>query len=763
MVPSWFYTFMFFALGIIVGYYHAWPWLLIPALLMLAGGLGFSHYRREIFILSVFLFLGFGRGWCQDTSLNPALPDTVAGELRGTVISYPVFDGEQSRFVLERDKRSTPALCYVLVSCNFKAEIHKGDQLILKGVLKKPAEPGNPGEFHYPLYLAKKHITYIMTIPEEARLQIIETAHGIQRFLNLYRSRAAGIINKSLPGEEGDILRGMLMGDKEEIDDNNYQQFQKAGIVHIFAVSGLHLGFLIFFCHYLGQMLGLSRKTELFTILLIVVLYGSMIGWPLSIQRAALMASLALLAQYLGRQGGMGNSLGLAGILILLLDPLALFTVGFQLSFLAAWGLVYLYPLLKQALHVQNPIISLLLIPLCAQIAVLPLIAWYFNLITPLGILENILITYLAGAIVILGFMALLLAVPIPALASLFLYPAGLLIQILIGLSGFMNSLPGAYLWVKTPSPELIGIYVGGLLLAVAALQVRTNWGLLMSGLVLMMVFCVIVCLPASLYQRGVMELTFLDVGQGDSILIKTPSGRFILLDGGGSMFYDVGRSRVLPYLHHRGIRKLYMVINTHPDADHLQGLLEVMEEISPKYIGIPANLREKVEYEPLRTAARTREIPVIPLAAGMRLELDEKLSLQVLYPPAEDAGGSYNHQSLVLSGQFQEFSMLLPGDLDRDGLEQLLETVPLTTTTIVKVPHHGSRYSLLSEFYQETDPYWAVISAGRGNSFGHPHLEVMEMLEKQGISIYRTDQDGMIRFCSDGYTVKAERFRKED
>ncbi|MDD2587141.1 MAG: ComEC/Rec2 family competence protein, partial [Syntrophomonadaceae bacterium] len=261
-------------------------------------------------------------------------------------------------------------------------------------------------------------------------------------------------------------------------------------------------------------------------------------------------------------------------------------------------------------------------------------------------------------------------------------------------------------------------------------------------------------------YNRGVLEVVFIDVGQGDSTLLKTPGGKFLLIDGGGSDFYDVGTRKLLPYLHHRGIRELFMVINTHPDTDHLQGLEKVVAELPVKCISLPASLVGADEYSNLKQAAQGRNIPLVPLQSGHELNIEKGLEMRVIYPDADKyAGRDYNEQSLVLDTRMGNFSILLTGDATTESLQKILNSRTVKPVTIVKVPHHGSKGSLLPEFYEKANPLYAVISSGKNNPFGHPHQSVLDMLEQNQIKILRTDLQGAITVETDGKGLKVNSF----
>ncbi len=759
MVGSWIAALSLFSIGLILSYYGVWHGILLLLGVMLVLLVLFPSWRREIIVTAIIVVLGFA--YFQLRKVEQLVNPAEAGEraISGVIKDYPVRKAGHTGFLLETAE-TNPHFQYIQVYCEFSADLNRGEQVTLQGDLEVPDKPGNPGEFDYYKYLLHQRVFYILSVKREPDIINVVPAQGIRRQLNSYRSKLEETVYDILPKSEAEIFLGMLLGEKENIESSKYEMFQKTGIVHVFAVSGLHIGFLVLFFSYAASLAALSKRTHFLAVILCLLFYGSLIGWPISVQRAAIMAALALLAHYQGREGGLGNSLGLAGIIIVLMDPYALFTTSFQLSFVATWGLICLYPAFKKYFNYKNRVWDIILIPLCAQLSVIPLLAYYFNLFSPAGLVSNILISYLAGGIVITGFAALLTIFYSP-LASFFLYPAGFIIEVLQELAGIISQIPGSYLWVKTPGLTIITFYYLLLLILQAVLNYSWSRRGMWSAGVLMVLSLIIICLPPGLYKNGTLEVVFLDVGQGDSILIKTPQGKFILLDGGGSQFYAVGQKKVIPYLHHRGIREIYILINSHPDSDHLLGLLETAEQIPFRYAMVPENLINAREYDELKNIASARGAAFIATAAGQQIDLEEGLQIEVLYPPPSIENSAYNNQSLVLRCEYGQFSLLLPGDLEKEGLEHIMNSGCSKTTLLVKVPHHGSRGALSEGFYESLKPYAAVISVGENNIYGHPNQEVLDCLEKQGIIILRTDQNGAITFKSDGKNIEIDCFMK--
>lgn len=748
---SWLLRAAFFATGIALS---SVPWWVSTPILMVTVIIAYwrlPEQRSEAGVAIILAVAGLIYMNCHQ--LPPAPPIEPEDQVvSGTVVGYPRVKDGRSSFIVKTGA-ADPYWKRLQVFCDFQAHLNPGTTVELRGVVEKPATPGNPGEFDYPAYLSKHHIYYLLQLDGQENLRQESSQMSIMTLSPLLRNRMAEQTRAVLPGEEAALILAMVLGILDNVDQDIYQDFQRTGLVHLFAVSGLNVGFVIVFASGIIALGRLSRRMGLYITILLVVLYSSLTGWPVSVQRAVVMALLSLLAAYLGRSHDAANGLGLAALIILALDPCALFTISFQLSFLATWGLVCLYPAVRSHFNLKSRKWDYLLVPLCAQAAVLPLIAYYFHLITPVSILSNLFATYLAGIIVILGFVALLVAVPFPLVSSALLMPTGLCARILLWINAFCKSLPWAYWMVATPEIVVVAGYFAGLIWLIWQLQAGHRR--LVAPLLLMGAALVLMLIPPWWPIKGQVQMDFIDVGQGDSMLIKSPGNRFVLIDGGGSLFTEVGRRKVLPYLNHLGVNRLYMVVSTHPDVDHIQGLLEVMQDRRVENVAIgDASLAEPLAQSLLAEAVKQGSY-VVALKAGQTLNIDG-MAISVWYPPGPESAIKPNEQSLVLQCRWGEFSALLTGDQNQSNLEEVLRQ-HRGKNLVVKVPHHGSRYAWTTELDRRAD--WMVLSVGP-NAFGHPHQEVVQDIEKGRARLLRTDENGLITFSSDGHSLQVKTFK---
>lgn len=825
----WLGVLALFMLAIVAGAERCWWLAAAVALLLVLFQSRQPLWRREA-IVALLIFAG-GFVYALADFATPEEPerDGETVTLTGTVLTYPQSFENRVSFRFAPEEPGSAALELVQVNIYDEIKIGRGDRLRLEGELVRPAPPGNPGQFDYRAYLEHQGIRYCLRVDSRDEAQILAAGRGLSGAMSRFRQQFSAYAEEKLTGPEAAVLLGMVLGQREAIDAERYAGFQQSGVVHLFSVSGLHVGFLMLLVGWLTGLGRLRAGARLALSLAALFLYAGLVGWPVPVTRATLMASLLMIAYYTGRQGQSLNVLALAGLIILLLDPHALYTVSFQLSFVATAGLVWLFPLLRGALPRQSRWIDALLIPLCAQLATLPLIISNFHLFSPVSLPANLLVTWLAAGAVMCGFLAGVFFAWAPALAELFIYPAGMLTEIIMRLVEVLLRLPGAYWMAAAVSPALVASYYLGLIIlglrwqrlarerqqtavraeyeieaeeaakeaaeeaefaaafaeylaaavedtedaepasppprrreAVWLIQLRRHSAVL--ALLLMSLLLAQAFYPAAWRDRGALEVVFIDVGQGDAILIKSPQGKFILVDGGGSQVYDVGERVVLPYLYQRGIRKLDMMISSHPDFDHTDGLHRVAAALPVNVAGLGAVSIDADEYAELKAVWAQQETALLPLQKGDVLLVEPGVTIEVLHPQSSraysDAGD--NNDSLVLALRWQDFSLLLTGDAEQPAQQALLRDGGPGPFAAVKVPHHGSRSALTEGFYERLQPQLAVISVGEGNRYGHPHAEVLTALEQQGARILRTDRDGAVRLLTNGEWLQAEGYREQ-
>jgi len=567
---------------------------------------------------------------------------------------------------------------------------------------------------------------------------------------------------------------------------------------HLLCISGFHVGLVLAALLFIAQRLRLSLKAALFIAIPVLLFYAVMTGLTPSVLRAAVMAVFFLAAHHLGRDRDWPTTLAAAALVILLVNPLTLFDAGFQLSFAATWGILYITPMLSRPLKFLPAFLRLPVdITLAAQLGVLPLVAYYYNLVSPVSLMVNLAAAPLVSLVVLLGAVAALAGLFYLPLAGLLAVAAGALLDLLVWLASLFQSLPGAVFNVPTPSVALIAGWYG-IVFTTGRFITREEWRYWVRARLNMppvksalaaLAGAVLVLAAASWLQPAEMQVHFIDVGQGDSAFIITPGGRTALIDAGGRYGEfiagnGVGENVVVPYLRRLGVQKLDLLVLTHGHEDHAGGAAAVLENFPVKMVLVspaglsmgavketstgPAGALEE-PYFSLVQDIKKRGIPIRAVWAGDRIKLDPAVEIYILSPGPlfEGTGADANNNSLILRVVYNRTSFLFCGDAEKEAQDRLLKPAQMIAvfeadaypasglkSDVIKVPHHGgSNFSC--EFISAVSPKVAVISVGARNRFGHPSAEILKVLREAGVKVYRTDLDGAVIIKSNGYALR--------
>ncbi|MEW6661301.1 MAG: DNA internalization-related competence protein ComEC/Rec2 [Bacillota bacterium] len=649
-----------------------------------------------------------------------------------------------------------------------------GDVLHIHGQLELPPTRRNPGEFDYRSYLARRGVFTRMLVDNPGSMEPVGRRPGnpVVAVSLAAKSRVVALVDRALPAEQAGVLLALLFGDKERLEKGEVERFRDLGVMHVFAVSGLHVGFLLLFLYEISRLLGVPRQKLVFLALPVLWFYAAVTGFTPSVVRAGLMASMALFAYLWDRDRDFYTALGVAAFVILLFNPNALFEPGFQLSFTATWGLVYLYPFLDSMLSFLPPWRKLLVVPLAAQLALVPLTAYYFNILSPGAMVANPLVVPLVGLVVMLGLVMFLFSLVLPPVGAMFALADGAVISFLTWAVEGISYLPGTVYRIRTPAIIEIVLFYSALIMFreywVGRAQekeysTRRPQGIKLIAVVLAVCLLGVAPLVRSYSQKDLLQVAFLDVGQGSAIFIRTPAGRTALVDGGGAegpSLFDPGAKVIVPYLVRHGIRRLDMVINTHPHGDHLTGLFAVVEKMPVQLVITPPPEFFAAEYKKFFSLLSQRQIPGASARKGDQLWLDPRIEIQVLAPdkPLSGTRSDYNNNSLVLKLNYGLTSILLTGDIEKEAMELLLQDYgDYLDCDIFLIPHHGSKYGLHRGFLAAIQPQAAVIQVGERNSFDHPAPEVIKYWQEREIPVCRNDLHGAITFWSNGRDWRVE------
>ncbi len=643
-----------------------------------------------------------------------------------------------------------------------------GDVLRVQGRLLKPLAKNNYGEFDYQLYLAQKRIFTYVNIWQEKDIQKIgeERLNPLVSFSLYMRNKIKSIIEPLISSPYDALLLGMLLGERTHLPSEVEEVFIEAGIMHLLAVSGLHVGIITLALSIFLNFFHLPRRPKIILTLVLLIMYASITGFRPSVVRASLMFSLLIIGQLINRNRDIYISLFLAAFLILLVNPLTLYDAGFLLSFIITFFVIYLSPIFQELFSEISEVISKpLSLSLASWVGIFPLSAYFFSKVSLIAIIANIFIIPLASVAVIFGFIIFLVGLISMPLAGLLAYLNYYVLLLINLLAELFSSLPFSYLYMAQPSLILIFLYYLLVFFIIEIFYRKIFPPKLKIRSVLALLTTILVIILVQIFSPSDnLEVNFINVGEGDSILIEAPRKYNILIDGGGTPFsdFDVGSSTVIPYLRREGIDKINLMILTHPDLDHLEGLLPVLEEFKVDMILDSGLAWDIPEYREFISLIKDKNIPYYQVKAGDHFIFNRNFEILILNPmPTADLynESDLNNASIVVKLLYKNSKFLFTGDIEEEAEKELLLWQDYLKSDVLKVAHHGSASSTQIEFLNKVDPVIAVISVGK-NNYGHPSPEIIERLESRNIKIYRTDQKGTIIIRTDGekYWVKTLR-----
>lgn len=643
-----------------------------------------------------------------------------------------------------------------------------GDRIILRGRLERPPKSRNPGEFDYQSYLAAQGIDAVCRVYDSVNIRLLNRGEGsyvAREIVYPAREFIIRFINAALPPGPGSILEGLLVGARGEIDPELRERFADVGVVHVLAVSGLHVGFVLLGLIFVLQLCQVPQPVRAVIILGGLFFYAFLTGFHAPVVRASVMASILLIGHLLKRTTHPLNSIAIAGIIILVANPLDLFQAGFQLSFSAVIGIILIYERLYNLIKTsflswqesgnrfQSNALILFFVSLAAQLGTLPVTAYYFGRIPILSLIANSVVVPLVGLIVGLGFVSLF-GVPIffpigVALASV----NGILINVLTTFVTWSGNLPFSHIKVARPDMMLFFIYFGALAMFVYWKQRRVR---IAGSLILVTLILIALLLPFR--NKNQLEVIFFDVGQGDAALVTFPNGKNLLIDAGERTDrIDMGKQVLLPYFRRFGIRRLDHLLITHNHSDHAGGAISLLQGMKIGRL-LKSTYKDSSYFEiTIDSLARARGVPVQPVARGDTVLVDRSALILVLHPPAGmvESEMDLNNQSVVIKIVYGRTSFLFTGDAEEPAEKMMLDIGPLLKADVLKVGHHGSLTSSSGQFRELVRPDIAVVSVKKYNRFGLPSQQLLEQFKKEGALVLRTDNSGAIRLRSDGKEIK--------
>jgi competence protein ComEC len=750
----------------------------------------FPEKRRAIILAAVCLIAFFGGALCYQASLPPDDASHIKFyngqevEIQGTVSSDPEIRDRSTHLNLSASQLNGKEIAGdALLFVPRYPEYNYGDVLRVRGKLETPPQLG---DFDYKGYLENQGIYSTMLYPD---IELLETGQGFKPMAWVYslRNSLSQSLARVIPEPQASLAQGVVLGIRYNIPQPIKDDFARTGTAHLLAISGLHLSILAGILLSIGiRLFGKRRYIYIWLALGVIWLYAIITGLNPPVVRGAIMASLFLSAELLGRQRTAITSLALAAAIMVGIDPPILWDAAFQLSFLGMAGLIFIAPPLMRlgrkidevtigeegvGASLANIVTDSFSVTLAATIAVWPVVAHYFGIVSLVGPLATFLALPALPALIVLGALSGVIGLAFLPIAQGIGWLAWLFASYMLLIVRGLASLDISTAEVGVVGAPLIATYYAVLAIVIWLISNRrwlpqvADWlregAIRSTGLVSrlplrwvvppLLVLAVLASIAAATMPDDKLRVSFLDVGQGEAILIQKGSQQ-VLVDGGPSpqaLALELGER--MPFWD----KTIELVVLSHPHADHLTGLVDTIQRYRVERVLYPESDYGSPLCQQWLELIGEKDIECTIARAGQEINLGDGVKIAVLNPPASLLTGTnsdVNNNSVVLSLYAGRVSFLLTGDIEQEAEFELIARGSNLSGTVLKVGHSGSKTSTTAEFLAEVSPRVAVISVGE-NSFGHPSGEVIGRLEERlGTgNIFRTDEQGTIEFITDG------------
>lgn len=720
------------------------------------------------------------------TALNPWLiPDQSPHSIRirvsdrpiaieGVISARPSVAAEGSRLVVQVEgissgtQMDTASGLMLLNVTEGDVDLARGDRIRFISRVSLPRRLGLAGEFDYERYLSLQGVSVIGRVASRNEIVLIRAAavESMQRSIDRAARFLGDTIRKAVPAEYvSSVLTALLIGDQRRIPRDLADAYTRAGVTHILSISGFHVGIIAAFITVLviwilsrNEYIALRWNVRRIAVLIAVpamLAYLLLTGNAPATARSVIMLTVFAAALFSEREQDSVNTLLLAAFLLVAFNPPTLFDVSFQLSFLSLWGILITVPLIATYTgRVQSTLLSSMIQLVAASIAascvtLIPVL-YIFKVASFNGILTNFVIVPLLGyGAVLAGFIVLPFIGLFPSVAPVLLWPAAAMIDVSNCFVMWCSSLP------VITFHGITGHDVFFFLLFMAAVTFVINRTVRQCLVLLIPVTALSVHLYAAVASDGRLHITMLSVGQAESILVRLPDGSTLLVDGGGYLHdtgQDFGQRFLAPALGAMHVLSIDRMIATHDHPDHSGGLPFVIKNFAVGEFWSGANVNERVLNE-----LSLKKVPRRTVMAGDVISLPGPVVITVLSPEGSASAAadsdelSVNEQSLVFRLSYGAFSMIFCADAGFEAEQRILDGRYELKATVLKVGHHGSRFSTSEEFLSQVNPEVALISVGSGNRFGLPSARTVDLLSSRGIPVHRTDREGTIELVSDG------------
>lgn len=643
---------------------------------------------------------------------------------------------------------------------DFPSELQLGSKFSFQATVYPLEKQRNPDQFDYKQYLQSKGIYSQVGIKHISSVQ--KTKQQIFSWL-YWRRKVLKAIDNNFGEKNASLAKALLIGYKNELDRQEKISFSRAGLSHIMAVSGLHVGFILlpfwiiipfFWTFRFGKQIGLLALIG------ILFFYAGLTGFSASVTRASLAGGFLAYGKLFHKVRDAKNLTAVAALILLVINPNDLFAIGFQLSFGAVYIILLTAPVISRPLPgwiryrwFGKPVM-VIIISFVVQIGLFPLLAYYFGEFSLVGPLANAFVIPFLGFIVPYSLLLLPLGMLFPTTAHILNIPSD---RFLSWLSWFVDTAAHwnwSWIQVHVSGFLFFGIWAAAISF-IASLRIpKLRWKMFS---VLLMLLCI--NFASNIIQKltpGTLDLLVFDVGQGDGMLITTPNGKHFMIDTGRwQPGYNSAKYVIIPYLKAEGIKKLDAVFLSHPHADHIGGLPELIKSIPIDTIyNSGANYASRLFHQYHRLAEQ-HHIPIKPLTAGMEVPLDPAMQIFVYGPETKAKDRNVNNYSLILELVYGKTKMLFMGDAEKAEERKLVADYPkLADTDFLKVGHHGSKTSSTMTLLEDITADQGVVSVAMQNRYHHPNAEAIRNLRRDSVKLHFTSLSGAIQVHSDGEEI---------
>lgn len=624
-------------------------------------------------------------------------------------------------------------------------EVELGDVVSANGKVQALSFMRNPGSFDEKKYLLIRNVIGKV----KANKINIESKNKDTHVFKKTRDYYGNMFEKIMPWDEAQIMKSMLIGDKTFLSPQTKELYQQVGISHILAISGLHISIISGMLWWVLNKLKFPNNMQVTIILVTLWGYAAVIGFSISITRAVIMTTVILIGKLLDEKSDKITSLCFAGLILLVYRNLYLWDIGFQLSFGAVASLILLKPPLDKIFIIPERIRKYITPLLAVTIGTTPIMAYYYYIVSPIGIVANLLLIPALSIAVIIGFVAMLVY-PIHILIAKWLIGGAYYILCTTKhISNLVLKIPFATIIIGRPSWLEIIAYILFFSIIIFYLNSYLEQRKVIKNKII--IFCILllmVTLVKRTYPQN-LQVTFLDVGQGDCIVIETPYHKTFIIDGGNKG----NGKKIEQFLKYKGIRDVDAIILSHAHSDHMSGLQELILRYPTQKIFLSEIPIEDEPFIEFYDTIRSRDIPIYNLSSEDFIK-DNNILLECIYPIKGIKTPSGNNSSAVVVLTYKDVSYYFTGDIESPYEEILTKYIQNNIINVLKVPHHGSNTSSTQSLIGHVMPDIAVISCGKSNIYGHPHEEVLARYINNDIPIMETKDVGAIIMRSNGKKV---------